>query len=83
MHARAVKTSAAASWPVENLANFSALLRDHGFTVGVAEQQSMLEAAMHLGAARAEEISAAWRSIACCHVREWRQWPELFDRKIA
>jgi uncharacterized protein with von Willebrand factor type A (vWA) domain len=80
MHTVRPSLPKAASWPVDNLGQFAGLLRDHGFTVGVAEQQSMLEAAMHLGATRAEDISAAWRSIACCHVREWRQWPELFDR---
>lgn len=64
----------------QRLAGFCALLRDHGLRVGVAEQQAMLQAALVLGALRGEALCAAWRAIACSRVREWRQWPDLFDR---
>lgn len=64
----------------QRLAGFAALLREHGLRVGVAEQQAMLQAAMALGALRGAALCAAWRAIACHSPREWRQWPELFDR---
>ncbi len=66
--------------PTDSLAGFAALLRDHGLKVGVAEQHSMLKAAMLLAHPKASQISAAWRSIACHSAKDWRQWPELFDR---
>jgi uncharacterized protein len=73
-------TPSFASTPTETLAGFAALLRDHGLCVGVAEQQSMLEAAMQLGALNGLRLNAAWRAIACNNLREWRLWPELFER---
>ncbi|TNF62309.1 MAG: VWA domain-containing protein [Burkholderiales bacterium] len=66
--------------PSETLAGFAALLREHGLTVGVAEQQAMLGAALRLGGLRETQVQAAWRAIACHNAREWRLWPELFDR---
>lgn len=66
--------------PTETLAGFAALLRDHGLGVGVAEQQAMLQAALRLGGLREAPVRAAWRAIACHSAREWRLWPELFDR---
>ena len=56
--------------PSERLAGFAALLRDHGLTVGVAEQQAMLQAALHLGPLKEKPIQAAWRAIACHSHRE-------------
>lgn len=66
--------------PSEALAGFAALLRDHGLAVGVAEQQAMLEAAVALGPLKGPRLNAAWRAIACHNTREWRMWPDLFDR---
>jgi uncharacterized protein len=66
--------------PSAALAGFAALLRDHGLSVGVAEQQAMLRAALVLGALEGPRLGAAWRAIACHGVREWRLWPELFER---
>lgn len=75
--------------PLEAIAGFAALLRDHGLKVGIAEQQAMVQAALalplsraaHLGPAwRVERISAAWRAVACHDARDWRRWPELFER---
>ncbi|MBV2216894.1 MAG: VWA domain-containing protein, partial [Diaphorobacter sp.] len=43
-------------------------------------QQAMLQAALRLGGLREAPVRAAWRAIACHSVREWRLWPELFDR---
>lgn len=69
-----------ATAPTASLAGFAALLRDHGFSVGVSEQQAMLQAALHIGGWREAPIAAAWRAIACRRQREWRQWTELFER---
>lgn len=73
-----------ATAPSAAVAGFAQVLRDHGFSVGVAEQQAMLLAALRLGRdpgwAREAPLAAAWRAIACHRAREWRQWPELFDR---
>lgn len=66
--------------PLEAIAGFAALLRDHGLKVGVAEQQAMVQAALRVPMNRAARLNAAWRSIACHDVRDWRRWPELFER---
>lgn len=80
--------------PLEAIAGFAALLREHGLKVGVAEHQAMVQAALALplsgGAApggptsgpvwRESRISAAWRAVACHDLRDWRRWPDLFER---
>lgn len=66
--------------PSETLAGFAALLRDHGLSVGVAEQRAMLQAALIVGGLNGPRLNAAWRAIACHSAREWRLWPELFAR---
>ena len=69
-----------ATRPSEHLAGFAALLRDHGLTVGVAEQQAMLQAALFFGPLQEKPLHAAWRAIACHTHREWRLWPDVYER---
>lgn len=66
--------------PSTSLAGFVALLRDHGFSLGVSEMQSMLQVALLIGGWREAPLKAAWRAIACQRPREWQQWSELFER---
>jgi uncharacterized protein with von Willebrand factor type A (vWA) domain len=66
--------------PLESIAGFAALLRDHGMKVGIAEQQAMVSAALRVPLERASRLDAAWRSIACHDARDWQRWPELFER---
>ncbi|HEY3700151.1 MAG TPA: VWA domain-containing protein [Spongiibacteraceae bacterium] len=73
-------SAATTTAPIENLAGFAALLRDHGLKVGVSEQQSMIAAALSFTQPNSAQISAAWRAIACHSAKDWRQWPELFER---
>lgn len=76
----AAPTSLPASTPAERVAGFAALLRDHGLTVGVAEQQAMLRAALYLGPLQERPLQAAWRAIACHNHREWKLWPDVYER---
>lgn len=69
-----------ASMPSERLASFAGLLREHGLTVGVAEQQAMLQAALHFGPLQEKPLQAAWRAIACHSHREWQLWPDVYER---
>lgn len=66
--------------PLRAIAGFAALLRDHGLKVGIAEQQAMVEAALRLEPARHARLAEAWRAIACHDARDWRRWPELYER---
>lgn len=66
--------------PIERIAGFAALLRDHGLKVGIAEQQAMVQAALALAVDRPRQVEAAWRAIACHNARDWRRWPDLFER---
>nr|MCE2783243.1 hypothetical protein [Comamonadaceae bacterium] len=68
-----------ASMPSERLAGFAALLREHGLTVGVAEQQAMLQTALHFGPVQEKPLQAAWRAIACHSHREWQLWPDVYE----
>ena len=70
----------ASARPLEGIAGFAALLRDHGLKVGVAEQQAMVAAALCIPVERWARLDAAWRAIACHDARDWRRWPELFER---
>lgn len=58
--------------PTQRMAQFAAYLREHGLTVGPAEQQAMLKSLATLGCTKAQPVSDAWRSIACGNAREWQ-----------
>ena len=75
----ALPAAQSATPPTERLAGFAALLREHGLTVGVSEQQAMLQAAMHFGPLQEKPIQAAWRAIACHSHREWQLWPDVYE----
>ena len=66
--------------PIGAIAGFVQLLREDGLKVGIAEQQAMVLAALALPLGQARQISPAWRAIACQSPRDWKRWPELFDR---
>jgi uncharacterized protein with von Willebrand factor type A (vWA) domain len=70
----------AATPPTERVAAFASLLREHGLTVGVAEQQAMLYAALQFGPCQERPLRAAWRAIACHTHREWKLWPDIYER---
>jgi uncharacterized protein with von Willebrand factor type A (vWA) domain len=66
--------------PLASIAGFAALLRDHGLKVGIAEQQAFVHAVLRIPVERAAQLDPAWRAIACHDVRDWRRWPDLFER---
>lgn len=66
--------------PLGAIGEFAALLREHGFRIGVAEQQALVDAARRLPVERWQALEAAWRAIACQDLRSWRLWPDLFQR---
>ena len=72
--------SATAVSPLQRIGEFAALLRDHGFRVGVDEQRCMLRVAQRLGPNEPSAVASAWRAIACSDERDWRRWQEIFDR---
>ncbi|MBC7717487.1 MAG: VWA domain-containing protein [Pseudorhodobacter sp.] len=72
--------NAAPAQPLQAIAGFAALLREHGLKVGIAEQQAFVQAALAVPLTRAGRLDAAWRAIACQNARDWRRWSELFER---
>ena len=70
----------ASAHPLEQMAGFAALLREHGLSVGVAEQQAMVQAALRLPLSAHRQLDPAWRAIACHSPRDWARWPDLFTR---
>lgn len=65
--------------PLHAIAGFAAYLREHGFVVGVAEQQSMVHAALMVAPGDGARIAAAWRGVVCHDPDGWRRYPGLFD----
>lgn len=70
----------AVAQPLQAIAGFAALLREHGLSVGIPEQQAMVQAALRVPVERCSLLDPAWRAIACHDARDWRRWPELFER---
>lgn len=64
--------------PLQAIAGFATYLRDHGFTVGVSEQQAMLSAMLLVPVADYRRLEAGWRGIVCHDTASWRRYPELF-----
>ncbi|PKO82943.1 MAG: hypothetical protein CVU17_10800 [Betaproteobacteria bacterium HGW-Betaproteobacteria-11] len=64
---------------VHALADFAAYMRDHGYGVGIAEQQLMLEAMLRLPVAQYRQIQAAWCAIVCGNKDQWSRYQELFN----
>lgn len=71
--------AAPAPGAVAQVVRFAAYLREHGFRVGVAEQQAFLTVARALPLDRWRQVQAAWRAIACQDPRDWRRWSEVFE----
>lgn len=65
--------------PLEAIAGFAQHLREAGLTVGIAEQQAMVHAALALCGDDARRVRAGWRAIACHRADDWRRYPQLFD----
>ena len=65
---------------IERIAGFAATLRDHGLTIGIAEQQAMVRAAAAVPIEDCARLDPAWRAIACHDARDWKRWPDLFAR---
>jgi len=72
--------NATAAQPLQAIAGFAAMLREHGLVVGIDEQRAMVAAALRVPLQRAAHLGDAWRAIACHDARDWRRWPDLFER---
>ncbi|MGA7181357.1 MAG: VWA domain-containing protein [Thiobacillaceae bacterium] len=64
--------------PLQAIAGFAAYLREHGYRVGIPEQQAMLQAALSLGIGQHGRVETCWRSLVCGNADEWRRYRELF-----
>ena len=63
---------------IQGIAGFTAYLRDHGYGVGISEQQAMIKSALHLPVKEYRQIQPCWRAIVCNNKDHWRRYPELF-----
>ncbi|MCD8516041.1 MAG: VWA domain-containing protein [Burkholderiaceae bacterium] len=65
--------------PAQSVQQFAAYLREHGFVIGLAELQAMLQMALWTKIDRPERLQKYWRGIACSSQKQWRQFPDLFE----
>ena len=68
---------AAATDPREQLGEFAHYLRQHGFALGYAEVELMVQAAAALPLAQWPRTQALWRAIASGSQTQWRKYPDL------
>jgi uncharacterized protein with von Willebrand factor type A (vWA) domain len=65
--------------PDQNIRNFVAYLRDHGFVIGLAELHAMVKITTLAGIHDFEKIEKYWRGIAASSQKQWHLFPELFN----
>jgi uncharacterized protein with von Willebrand factor type A (vWA) domain len=65
--------------PDQNIRNFVAYLREHGFVVGLAELQAMVRITSLAGIHDFEKIEKYWRGIAASSQKQWQLFPDLFN----
>lgn len=65
--------------PVQSIQRFASYLREHGFVLGLAELQMMLQMAMRAPIEQPGQLQKYWRGIACSSQKQWRQFPDLFE----
>ena len=63
--------------PRVRLGEFAHYLREHGFALGYAEIELMVQAAAALPLAQWPRIEALWRGIAAGSHKQWLKYPEL------
>jgi hypothetical protein len=63
--------------PRVQLGEFAHYLRQHGFALGYAELELMVQAASALPLAQWPRIQSLWRAIASGSQTQWRKYPEL------
>ncbi len=68
---------AAATDPREQIGEFAHYLRQHGFALGYAEVELMVQAAAALPLAQWPRTQALWRAIASGSQTQWRKYPDL------
>src|SRR5215471_15172554 len=61
------------------LAGFLGMLRDNGFTIGLAETADALAILASPAAARPSLLKSALRALICSTHSDWRRFDELFD----
>ena len=63
--------------PRTQLGEFAHYLRQHGFALGYAEIELMVQAAAALPLAQWPRTQALWRAIASGSQTQWRKYPDL------
>lgn len=63
--------------PRVRLGEFAHYLREHGFALGYAEIELMVQAAAALSLAQWPRIEALWRGIAAGSHKQWLKYPDL------
>jgi uncharacterized protein with von Willebrand factor type A (vWA) domain len=64
---------------IARVAGFSRLLRQHGFAVGLKETSDALRIAAALQGESLGRVKAAFRSLFCSRVSEWKAFDPLFE----
>jgi uncharacterized protein with von Willebrand factor type A (vWA) domain len=65
--------------PLVEIRDFVAYLREHGFVLGYAEVQALIQVMSLVGVHDARRIQACWRGVATSSRKQWLQFPDLFE----
>jgi uncharacterized protein len=64
---------------INRISNFTALLRNHDFVVGLKENQDAATLVAKLDSTRAATFRSAFKALYCSRLSDWQQFDALFD----
>lgn len=64
---------------LRRIAGFAALLRQNGFSTGLAETQDAARIAVNMADGKPSRIKAAFRSLFCSRASDWKAFDALFE----
>lgn len=65
--------------PAIQIRGFASYLRDHGFLIGLAELDAMLQVSLLIDIDENRLLKTCWKGIVCSTGSQWRKYPDLFE----
>ena len=65
--------------PDQSIRDFASYLREHGFVIGLAELQAMVQVILLAGIDQPHQIEKYWRAICASSHKQWQLFTDLFN----